>query len=280
MTTLGEFCGKAFGALMRRQRALALSVVFLAGSAVSAHSAELTAEDPSSEWVFSVAPYGWGAGISGDVGLFGRKPIELDLKFSDILENLKFAAMGVAEAHNGTFGVFVDAIYVHTEDDEEISRSVNGLPARLDASVDTENLAATFMGEYRVVNDAAITLDLMAGIRLWDVKNDISAKLEVGGAELAQFSGDDGDRWVDPMAGIKTRINTDTPLYLTGWGMIGGGGVGSHLTWDVMGGIGYQWTGSFSTVVGYRALGVDYSNDGFVYDVVEQGPFLGGVFRF
>ena len=32
--------------------------------------------------------------------------------------------------------------------------------------------------------------------------------------------------------------------------------------------------------LGYRALGVDYENDGFVYDVVQHGPVLGMVFRF
>ena len=47
-----------------------------------------------------------------------------------------------------------------------------------------------------------------------------------------------------------------------------------------MGGAGYQFTDSFSAVIGYRAAGVDYENDGFVYDVVQQGPIIGAVFRF
>jgi hypothetical protein len=50
--------------------------------------------------------------------------------------------------------------------------------------------------------------------------------------------------------------------------------------WDVMGGVGYRFTDSFSTLLGYRALGVDYRDDGFVFDVVQQGPILGLVFRF
>jgi hypothetical protein len=32
--------------------------------------------------------------------------------------------------------------------------------------------------------------------------------------------------------------------------------------------------------LGYRAAGVDYENDGFTYDTVQQGPFTGVVFRF
>ena len=63
-------------------------------------------------------------------------------------------------------------------------------------------------------------------------------------------------------------------------GIIGGFGVSSDLMWDVMGGLGYEVSGSFSVFGGYRAASVDYSNNGFVYDVVQQGPIFAGVFRF
>lgn len=256
--------------------ALALGAV----AGAPARAADLVAETPPSEWVVSVAPYAWAAGLSGDVGLFGREPIDLDMKFSDILDDLKFAAMGVVEAHNGTFGIFGDIMYVHTEAGQGIKRTVANVPVALKATVDTENIAATLMGEYRLINDEAVKLDLMAGARLWHVANDISAELKADGTEVAALSGDDSETWVDPMVGLRGRVNTETPLFLEGWGLIGGAGIGSDLVWDVMGGVGYQWTSGFSTVIGYRAMGVDYSHDGFVYDVVEQGAFVGGVFTF
>lgn len=245
--------------------------------AVAADPAEAPA---ASEWVFTVAPYAWAAGLSGDVGLFGREPIDLDMGFSDILDDLKFAAMGVVEAHNGTYGIFGDIVYVRTEAEEGISRTIDNITVALKATVDTENVAATLMGEYRLFNDEGVKLDLMAGARLWNVSNDISARLKADGREMAGHSGDDSETWVDPMVGLKTRIDTQTPVFLEGWGMIGGAGVGSDLAWDLMGGVGYQWTSGFSTVAGYRAMGVDYRNDGFVFDVVEQGAFLGAVFTF
>jgi hypothetical protein len=80
------------------------------------------------------------------------------------------------------------------------------------------------------------------------------------------------------VVGLKGRLNLSEGFYLTGWGMIGGGG--SELMWDVMGGLGYSFSDSFSTVAGYRAVSADYRNDGLVYDVVQQGPILGFVFRF
>ena len=53
-----------------------------------------------------------------------------------------------------------------------------------------------------------------------------------------------------------------------------------EITWDVLGGVGYQWNDFLSVVAGYRALGVDYDNDGFVYDIVQHGPIVGVVMRF
>ena len=69
-------------------------------------------------------------------------------------------------------------------------------------------------------------------------------------------------------------------VYISAWGMVGGFDIASDQMWDVMAGAGYRFTDSFSAFGGYRAVSVDYSDDGFVYDVVQQGPVLAGVFRF
>ncbi|WP_234838832.1 hypothetical protein [Sinorhizobium meliloti] len=78
---------------------------------------------------------------------------------------------------------------------------------------------------------------------------------------------------------MKGRISINEHFYLTSWALIGGG-ASSDLVWDVMGGAGYQFNDSISAVVGYRAAGVDYENDGFVYDTVQHGPTIGLVVRF
>jgi hypothetical protein len=62
--------------------------------------------------------------------------------------------------------------------------------------------------------------------------------------------------------------------------MVGGFGVSSDIDWDLFGGVGYQFNDTFSFVAGYRAVGVDYQDGDFLFDVIQQGPILGGVFRF
>lgn len=263
-----------------------LLAVILASLAVAspALAADAVQEAPppsvpvDSGWTFTIAPYLWMAGLNGDVGLFGREPVPVDQRFGDILDDLEFSGMVVGELHNGTWGLFADVIYVKTSADSEITRTIGGVPVELNAGLDTESFTATVMGEYRVLSNERSTVDLMAGARIWSVDNDISATLAASGATVADFSGSDGDTWVDAIVGAKARVNLDAKWYLNGWGMIGGGG--SDLTWDVLAGIGYQWNDRLSTTLGYRALGVDYEKDGFVYDVVQHGPVLGLVFRF
>ena len=236
--------------------------------------------EPTDLWTLSVAPYLWGAGLNGDVGLFGRDPVEVDMSFGDIFNDLRFGGMAVVELHNGAWGIFGDLIYVKTKSDGSTTGTISGVPVSLAATVETSSFTGTIMGEYRAYATDSVAVDLMAGARIWSVDNDITATLATGDAPLADFSGSDGSVWVDPMIGAKARFDTGTPWFFTAWGMIGGFGAGSEITWDVLGGVGYQWNDWFSTVAGYRALGVDYENDGFVYDVVQHGPYLGAVMRF
>jgi hypothetical protein len=90
---------------MNRAKLAAASMLVLASAGLTpAVAADLAPAPDTSHWRFTVAPYVWGVGLSGDIGLFGKGPVDVDIPFSDILENLDFAAMGVAEAHNGTWG--------------------------------------------------------------------------------------------------------------------------------------------------------------------------------
>jgi hypothetical protein len=68
--------------------------------------------------------------------------------------------------------------------------------------------------------------------------------------------------------------------FLHGGGDIGGFGVSSDLIWQVNAAIGYRFTQSISALVGYRGLGVDYNDGGFLVDTVAHGPVIGLSFRF
>ena len=102
------------------------------------------------------------------------------------------------------------------------------------------------------------------------------------GQQVSIFSSDPDKigALVDPLVGAKGQFDLTEKFYLSGWAMAGGFGVSSDFMWDLFGGAGYQFNNHVSAVLGYRGMGVDYERDGFVFDVIEHGPVLGGVIRF
>ncbi len=227
-------------------------------------------ESPSG-WTFSIGFYGWLSGIEGDVGARGRTT-HIDASFDDIMSNFDVGVMGLAEARYGRFGVFTDLNYI------KLSASRDTPLGILARSVDltTQSLMWTAAGEYRLIEQPDASLDAFAGFRLFSIKNELDFNPPglLGGTELSQT-----ETWTDPIVGMKGRVSINERFYLTSWALIGGG-ASSDLVWDVMGGAGYQFNDSFSAVVGYRAAGVDYENDGFVYDTVQHGPTIGLLVRF
>ena len=79
------------------------------------------------------------------------------------------------------------------------------------------------------------------------------------------------DYWFDPYAGLRARYNFNKTFYTAVRGEVGGG-VASDLMWEVEGVFGINLTRSIFTEIGYRALAVDYDNDGLLFDTTMHGP--------
>jgi len=127
---------------------------------------------------------------------------------------------------------------------------------------------------YAVLEDQNGHLDVVGGVKVWSVETDIS----FNGGLLAGVEREDSATWVDAVVGLRGNYFFTPEIYLTGWGLVGGGG--ADVDWDVGLGLGYKFNDTISAVAGYRALGVNYENDGFVFDVVQQGPIVGVSFHF
>jgi len=78
--------------------------------------------------------------------------------------------------------------------------------------------------------------------------------------------------WFDPYIGLRGRYNFNKVFYTAVRGEIGGFDVGSDLMWEVEGVVGINLTRCIFTEVGYRALSVDYQNNGFLFDTITHGP--------
>ncbi|MGV1793691.1 hypothetical protein [Rhizobium sp. A37_96] len=219
---------------------------------------------------FSFSPYFWVAGISGDSGVFGLPAVHSEQSFGDILKDFDFGFAAAGDARYGNFSVLTDISYARITSDSATPRGVFADKVNLKQETFT-----AFLGlGYTVLEDQQGSLDVIGGAKLWSTETTIS----FSGGPLGGASARDDATWVDGMAGLRGVYSLTPTVYLTGTALIGAGG--ADLDWDVMAGIGYKWKESVSAVVGYRALGVDYSNGSMTTDIVEHGPILGLVFHF
>ena len=86
--------------------------------------------------------------------------------------------------------------------------------------------------------------------------------------------------WIDPLIGARAFYAFNDRLSVMGQADIGGFGVGSDLTWSLLGTFNYVFNDTWSASLGYKYLSVDYDDDGYVFDVDLSGPVLGVTYRF
>lgn len=226
----------------------------------------------ASEWTWTVAPYLWGTSLKGDVGgLPGVPPVSVDIDLKTILDNLDFGFMGLANVNNGQWGVSADLFYAKIS-----GSSTSVAPLWSQANLGVKQTIFTLMGEYNISSSDTYELWAAVGARYWDVSTTINLLPGI----LPARTGVIADSWVDPVIGLRGRTDIGEKTYLTGWVYGGGFGVGSEEMFDIFGGLGYQFTPTTSGVIGYRWLSVDRVDGAFVFDMVQQGPMFGLVFRF
>ena len=255
---------------------LGLAALALCGLTGLAEAADLAPPPPAaSDWVFTVAPYGWAMGVSGDASVGHSPTANFDVSFSDILQKLDAPPVMIAgEARNGRFSIAGDLIWSKLADEVSTPRGI--FASNVEATLEMTSL--TGLGGYSLFYGDSGNLDVVAGARMWSVSMGLDFK---GSGLLAGNSYDNSSTWVDPVVGLKGRADITSNIYLTGWGLVGGFGVSNDkLMWDVMGSVGYDFNDWFSMTAGYRGMGLDYEKNDLKIDATFSGPLIGFVFTF
>lgn len=246
------------------------SLLFL----VTLSPSDIVASNGQDSWVYHITPYAWLAGQKGTVAtLPGLPPADIDISFADdILGNINGALMLVGEARKGSFGFSMDVAYTDIESDAAI-------PGQYFSTItsQTKTWMVSAAGFYRLLETDRAFLDGLGGLRYWSVDSELS----LSGGPLGTLGIDNREDWVDPIVGLKGRTMLGpSKFFLNGFFIVGGFGAGSDFMWDGNLNLGYQWTDTIATTIGYRYLDVDYDNDGFLYDVSQDGLVLGLSWRF
>lgn len=226
-------------------------------------------------WTVEADVYLWGAGIGGKTTSGG----DLDISFSDLINNFDMGFMGIVAANKGKWTLMADVIYLNVSADNNGTLSIplgSGIAVSDKADVKLKGWIPTLTGQYRLIDNATSNLHLLGGVRYLWLETDI--KLTTFGpfrARTAKVS-DSGGNW-DGIVGVRGQFKLNEKWYLRYYGDIGAGD--SELTWQLFGGIGYRFQ-RVDAVLGYRHM--DYQFDSSpVFDSLNlSGPMAGIKFFF
>jgi hypothetical protein len=250
--------------MVRSVLAALVSFALCAGTQAQAES--------SSGWDFQVTPYAWLAGLGGEVGTIpGAPPVDVDLKFSDILDDLKFASMVTASARKDPLVFYADTTFVSTS-----SNVLLGGALFNSVGIKSKTTTLAFAVGRTISESSRGHVDLYAGARAWRLNNKFTIRSATGALALRKETAS----WIDPLIGITGRYRASDRWSLFGALELGGFGVGADSEWSVMAGATYDFSERVGLSFGWRHLEVDYSKTGVVFDVQQSGPFLGATFKF
>ena len=227
---------------------------------------QAAAQSGSNDWEFAIVPYLVAAGMDGSITVKGIEA-DVDVPFSDIIDNLDFAAMVHFDMRNDHWVLMSDLFYVDLEGSNNIALGT--------ATVAVQQTLFEVAGGYRV----SPIVTLLAGARWVDLENRIRYTGQILDEEVSA-----GKSWIDPFVGAHLM----TPLSERWWfgarGDIGGFGAGSDLAWQAYADIGFRASKVVSIILGYRAIDMDYEDgsgrDLFRYDMLIAGPQIAVAFSF
>jgi len=261
------------GASVAGEAASDLSVApVLAAANTAAATLAVSSSDDSkeSEWEVSVTPYLWASGVKADISGPGGQSVEMDTSFTDILDVLKFALMGITDIRYKRFVSVTDIIYMKVGD------KAQGLGGSqfIDGKIDMQMFMSTATLGYRAVDRGPMYLDLLGGVRIVSV--DVDIKLS---DPQQSVESDASKTTVAPI--VAARFHT--PI-AEKWGLEFYADIGGitkpKLTWQLAGTVDWTISDRWSLFGGYRYMKLDYGKNGFDLDLGMGGPIFGATYRF
>jgi hypothetical protein len=231
---------------------------------------------PQDEWQFSAAIYLWGADISGKT--IGGSEVEVG--FSDLVDNLEMAFMGAFAARKNNWSFLTDVIYldlgVNSTADLSIPIGPIQVPVTTTINLDLQGLILQFAGGYSLYSEGKSRLDLIGGARYLDLSTDLFLELQSLGPGQSRTISDSLTAW-DAIVGVKGHASLGERWFLPYYLDVGAGD--SKLTWQATAGIGYRAGRVWDLALVYRHLEWDLDSTLLIDDINFSGPTLGVIFR-
>ncbi|WP_224747046.1 hypothetical protein [Pelovirga terrestris] len=245
-----------------RLRDLSLMLVFSLGILMGTASAVV-----ADGWSGQVTPYLWATGVGGDITPFrGGPTVSIDDSFSEIVNDLEGAFFLSGFARHDRLVVLGDFSYASLS---KKGRLPNGVPAE----GEIRQTSLTLEAGYRLVDVERIRFDVLVGARAWWLHS--AVKIPVAGVNYSKSF-----NFIDPIVAARANVRLLPQWSAIFYGDVGGYGVGSKMTSQVLATLNYQVNQHLYASAGFRQLTVDYKSGGTRADVTMSGPLLGVTWQF
>lgn len=213
----------------------------------------------------------------------GNVTVDVDLEFSDILDNLDNAFKGYIEHRRGKWSFIGDLLHLEVSDDGSIARD-EIIRVELDAEY-KQTVFGGYVG-YRILEreyDAAdLGLDLLVGARYTGMELDLSAAVTVPAPfpSLSRDRDEDED-WIDAVLGLRLQYGGRKGWSGTFWADVGDGSDSSSLQFMAL--ATYRGDSNWIFSGGYRYYNLEYETGSGTsrldLDLDFTGPIFGVSYR-
>lgn len=278
----------AAGSLRALQRALAIAGLACAGIVTTFGMA--SAQTPADGWKYRAIVYGYFPDIGGTTTFpegIGGGTGSAKVDSSTILDSLNFAFMGTFEATKGRFGILADVLYMDVSSSASKTRDLridgHELPVGVTANADLGLRGTVFelAGTYKAVLDPKVTVDVVAGTRLLDLRQTLTLELsaDIGngtGPGRSHQSAVHPTYW-DAIVGAKGQfLFGERGEWFVPWYLDVGAGQ-SKLTYQAIGGLGYSFSWG-QVIAAWRYLDYEFKSSSDVESLDFNGPMVGVAF--
>ena len=246
--------------------------------------------DYDGNWHFTLTPYLWLAGVTGDFEFTPpRFPnvhanVSVDEGPIDVLKHLHFGLMGAASARKDNWSAFTDMMYVSLGGDRQAVRTVTGplgivdIPVDIGSSVALKEFVTTNGIGYSIFHDSNTEADVFAGFRYVGLSADLDWRFSTDLNLLPRTGHASGhsDFW-DGLIGVRGRYGfAGTHWFAPFYADIGTGSPDFTTQVSAGGGYAFPW-GDVGLM--YRYLYFSGSNDKVASNLSLHGVLMDVTFH-
>jgi len=217
---------------------------------------------PAEPWHMEIRPYLWFASVGGRVTIRGFRS-GVHRTFGELFNDQRLAVMGSLEYHNSKYLLYLDGIYLDFDEGDTLPIG------KVDLHIVNSYLTCVVGRRW----EKPFPIRIFAGFRYCNARS-------IAHFEGVRFALYHTKEWFDPIIGASFHIPIRGRWSFDLMGDVGGYGIGSDYTWELMGLFSYAVGKHGSFQVGYRAMETDYFKNGFGLTTASHGPIVGFEFRF